>query len=153
MEGTWEPGKVSTAQLGTEFQGAFVVQVLQHEGPCTVPPAGQTTPTDPQAAPGSSVQALCGAACPQHSPDSPHCPSAPSPAGPCPVPMCPTQLTASPAPGSVGLWALIGTRPDCPFPSAGTEPSRNVEWSHFSPQQILVKSAAGNHWSEVWGWW
>ena len=65
MEGTWEPGKVSTAQLGTEFQGAFVVQVLQHEAPCTFPPAGQPIPTDPQAAPGSSVQALCGAACVQ----------------------------------------------------------------------------------------
>ena len=39
---------------------------------CIPPCRGQSSLADPQAAPGSYVQALCGAACPQHSPDSSH---------------------------------------------------------------------------------
>ena len=52
--------------------GHFWGPNLQHEALCAFLPAGQPSLTDPQAAPGSYVQALCGAACPQHSPDSSH---------------------------------------------------------------------------------
>ena len=71
MGGTWEPGKVSTAQLGAEFQGDSGLPALQHEAACAFPSAGQPGPTAPQAAPGSSVQALCGAACVQWDRDVP----------------------------------------------------------------------------------
>ena len=45
---------------------------------CIPPCRGQSSLADPQAAPGSYVQALCGAACPQHSPDSSHRHSTPT---------------------------------------------------------------------------
>ena len=85
--------------------GHFWGPNLQHEALCAFLPAGQPSLTDPQAAPGSYVQALCGAACPQHSPDSSYRHSAPhqlDPAQPQHVRHSSQQAL---------LWALLGSGP------------------------------------------
>ena len=51
MEGTWEPGKVSTAQLGAEFQGASGVPALQHGVSVCLPHCRTARPHKPIGSP------------------------------------------------------------------------------------------------------
>jgi len=137
------------------LSGHFWGSNLQHEALCAFLPAGQLSLTDPQAAPGSYVQALCGTACPQHSPDNSHRHSASHQLDPA----RPQRVPHSSQPAL--LWALLGSGPRQGPGQAAHSPVQVLSpvgmWSGpisaISPQQITVKSFAGNHWSEVWGWW